>query len=104
MWPAVLFSGVAAAAIVAVIDRPAKKRRQAEERQAILNAIASLQPSARGFTIQQEVESRIGRRISFGMLYVYLDEFERDGLIWSKWGDRATTLNGHRPRIYFPAR
>jgi DNA-binding PadR family transcriptional regulator len=96
---AAIFAGIA----VSIIDAPARRKRQAEERQVILDVIRDIQPNARGFTIQQEVERRIGRSISFGMLYVYLDEFEREGLLTSRWGKPVAERNGRRPRNYFIA-
>jgi hypothetical protein len=79
------------------------RHRAEADRLAVLEAVRRLQPNGRGFTIDEEVKRILGRRISFGSLFVILDELERSGAVASRWGQPSQATNGRRPRLYWIA-
>ena len=67
--------------------------------QMVLAAVLRLGEGAYGAAILTEIETRTGRRVSSGSLYVTLDRIEQKGLI-ETWRGDPTPERGGRPRRY----
>jgi PadR family transcriptional regulator, regulatory protein PadR len=57
---------------------------------------------AYGSAVRAEIETRTGRPVPRGSIYVTLDRLEEKGLLASREGS-ATALRGHRPKRIFKA-
>jgi PadR family transcriptional regulator PadR len=71
-----------------------------ELEQLILLVVLRLEDDAYGVTIQRELLSVAGRRVSFGAIYTTLDRLERKGYISSSIGG-ATAERGGRAKKFF---
>ena len=67
--------------------------------QMVLAAVLRLRDGAYGSAVLSEIETRTGRRVSSGSLYVTLDRLERKDLI-ETWLADPTPERGGRPRRY----
>jgi DNA-binding PadR family transcriptional regulator len=65
----------------------------------VLLAILRLGDDAYGATVLEELESRLGRSVSDGAVYVSLRRLETKGLIAASTGDSSPERGG-RPRRY----
>jgi len=70
-----------------------------EFEQMVLAAVLRLAEGAYGAAVLTEIETRTGRRVSGGSLYVTLDRLEQKGLIRTRLGEPAPERGG-RPRRY----
>lgn len=70
-----------------------------EFEQMVLAAVLRLGEGAYGAAVLTEIETRTGRRVSSGSLYVTLDRLEQKGLIKTWLGDPAPERGG-RPKRY----
>ncbi|MGH2585393.1 MAG: PadR family transcriptional regulator [Dehalococcoidia bacterium] len=68
--------------------------------QLILLALARLGSDAYGMTVRQEIESRTGRSISLGAVYVTLDRLEQKGYISSHSGAPTPERQGRARRFF----
>jgi PadR family transcriptional regulator, regulatory protein PadR len=66
----------------------------------LLAAIRDLGENAYGVTIRDRVEVATGRSVSFGRIYVTLDEMEKKGLVTS-WSGDPTPERGWRPKRFY---
>jgi DNA-binding PadR family transcriptional regulator len=66
----------------------------------VLMATLHLGRDAYGSSIRQEIETRSGRAVSRGAVYITLDRLESKGLLASKLGE-STTARGGRPKRMF---
>ena len=69
-----------------------------EFEQTVLLAIMHLDDGAYGTSIIDEIESRTGRKVSRGALYVTLDRMEDKGLIASRFGEPTSSRGGRAKR------
>ena len=70
--------------------------------QIVLLAVMCLAADAYGTTIRDEIQSRTGRRISFGAVYVTLQRLESKGFVTS-WMGEPTAERGGRAKRFFRA-
>ena len=77
-----------------------KKFQLGEFEEIVLLAIAILYKGAYGFSIKEEIESRVGRDVSMGALHAALVRLEDKGYIRSHEGEMTEERAG-RPRRYF---
>ena len=66
----------------------------------LLLAILRLKDKAYGVTIVDEVESRTGKTLTFGSLWVSLDILYKRGLVHKRMAD-ATSARGGRKKIFY---
>ncbi len=66
----------------------------------VIMATLHLGRDAYGSSIRQEIESRTGRAVSRGAVYITLDRLEAKGLLASKLGE-STAARGGRPKRMF---
>jgi PadR family transcriptional regulator PadR len=66
----------------------------------VLMAVLRLEDDAYGMRIHQELETRAGRRCSYGALYTTLDRLEQKGYVSSSIGD-PTPERGGRAKKFF---
>jgi len=71
-----------------------------EFEQIVLLAVLRLGTNAYGFSVQQEIQHRIGRTCSVGALYTTLDRMEQKGFV-SSWTGEPTPERGGRAKKYF---
>jgi PadR family transcriptional regulator PadR len=69
----------------------------------VLLAVLHAGEDANGSAILNELQTRSGRAVARGALYVTLDRLEAKGLLGSK-ADTATPARGGRPRRYYQLR
>lgn len=67
---------------------------------AILLAILRLEKDAYGVAIKEEVSKFIGKKISYGTLYSYLDQLFRKGFLAKSLGDPTPERGGRRKIFY----
>jgi DNA-binding PadR family transcriptional regulator len=68
--------------------------------QLILLALARLGSDAYGMTVRREIESRTGRSVSLGAVYVTLDRLEHKGYISSHNGGSMPERQGRARRFF----
>jgi PadR family transcriptional regulator, regulatory protein PadR len=68
--------------------------------QIVLLAVLRLRTDAYGFSIQQEIRNRTGRKCSIGAVYTTLDRMEHKGFV-SSWVGEPTAERGGRAKKYF---
>lgn len=68
--------------------------------QHIMLAILRQHPNAYGVSIASEIESRTGKKMSLGTIYVALDRLESAGFLNKKEGG-ATAERGGRKKLFF---
>ncbi len=66
----------------------------------VLMAVLRLERDAYGMRVHDELESRAGRRCSYGALYTTLDRLEQKGYL-SSWVGEPTSERGGRAKRYF---
>ncbi|NKB90466.1 MAG: PadR family transcriptional regulator [Acidobacteria bacterium] len=66
----------------------------------LLLAILRLEENAYGASIIEDVESRTGREVSNGAVYVALRRLEEKGMLRSKVGDPTPARGGRAKRYY----
>ena len=71
-----------------------------ELEQIILLAVARLGEAAYTAAIRQEIDSKAGREISLGTIYVTLTRLESKGYVVSTLGDPTPTRGGRAKRFY----
>ena len=65
----------------------------------VLLSVLHLAPDANGSAVRQDIERRVGRRVSRGSVYVTLDRLEEKGLLSSRLID-APTVRGGTKRLF----
>lgn len=76
----------------------AKRDYLGEFEHVVLLAVLRLGPDAYGVSIQREIESRTGRRVSLGAIYPTVDRLETKGLVTSRVGAPTTERGGRAKR------
>jgi PadR family transcriptional regulator PadR len=71
-----------------------------EFEQVLLFALVRLRGEAHGVDVAEEIETRVGRRVSPGALYTALERLERKGFVESWLGDSTPERGGRRRRCY----
>lgn len=66
----------------------------------VLLTVAILNGEAYGVSIIQEIESRIGRRVSLGAIQTALKRLEDKGFVDSAFGESTKIRGGKRKRYY----
>ena len=66
----------------------------------VLLALVRLQDNAYGVTVREELERRVGRRLSLGAVYVTLNRLEEKGYIASSLGSPTAERGGRAKRLY----
>jgi DNA-binding PadR family transcriptional regulator len=66
----------------------------------VLMAILRLEDEAYGMRIHQEIETRAGRRSSYGALYTTLDRLEQKGYLSSTIGDPSPERGGRAKKFF----
>lgn len=69
-----------------------------EFEQTVLLAILHLADAAYATSIIDEIETRTGRKVSRGALYVTLDRMEDKGLVSSRFGEPTASRGGRAKR------
>jgi DNA-binding PadR family transcriptional regulator len=69
----------------------------------VLLAVLHLSDEAYAVAVRDEIESRTGRRVSRGSVYVTLDRLETKGYLKSRLGD-PTAVRGGRAKRYYALR
>ncbi len=77
-----------------------KKYQLGEFEEIVLLATAILHRSAYGVSIKDEIETQLGREVSFGALHTALLRLEKKGYVRSSSGE-ATEERAGRPRKYY---
>jgi PadR family transcriptional regulator PadR len=68
--------------------------------QLVLLALLRLKSDAYGRTIHLELQTRVGREIAIGQIYIALERLEAKGFVTSALGG-ATSVRGGRAKRYF---
>ena len=76
------------------------KHRLGELEEIVLLTVAILYGKAYGIAIANEMEERIGRKISIGSLQIVLRRLEDKGYLVSEFGE-ATKIRGGKRKRYF---
>ena len=71
-----------------------------EFEQLVLLTMIRLGLEAYGASVQVEIETRGGRRVSFSAVYTTLDRLEGKGLVGSRIGDPTPQRGGKRKKHY----
>ena len=79
---------------------PSKDRVLSNSELMILLAVMWRARDAYGVSVRDEIESRTGRKMTFGVLYTILTRLEQEGLLTSRDGE-ATPERGGRAKKYF---
>jgi DNA-binding PadR family transcriptional regulator len=66
----------------------------------VLMAALHLGREAHGSAILDEIESRTGRRVSRGSVYITLDRLEDKGLLESRLGGTSASRGGRPKRVF----
>lgn len=67
---------------------------------ALLITVLKLRENAYGRAIHDELESRLGKEIAMGAMYLTLERLERKGLLKSEWGEPLPKRGGRARRYY----
>jgi len=76
----------------------AKRDYLGEFEHVVLLAIMRLGSDAYGVSIQREIETRAGRRVSLGAIYPTMDRLEAKGLVASRVGEPTSERGGRAKR------
>lgn len=76
------------------------KHRLGEFEEVVLLTVAILFGEAYGIAIADEIEGRIGRKVSLGSLQTVLRRLEKKGYLISEFGE-ATQVRGGKRKRYF---
>ena len=71
-----------------------------EFQEIVMLSILILKENAYGVTIQEEIDQRMGRKISRGALHTALTRLEDKGFISSDYGEPTSERGGRRKRYY----
>lgn len=71
-----------------------------EFEQLVLLAILRCDNHAYGMEVREEIESTLGREVSYGAVYTTLDRLEKKGYVTHELGE-ATPERGGRAKKYF---
>ena len=71
-----------------------------ELEEVILLTVGILNEEAYGLAVKQDIESRLGRKVSMGALHTALYRLEEKGYLTSRLGE-ATQVRGGKPKRYF---
>jgi len=71
-----------------------------ELEQLVLLAVARLDRSGYGVSIQREIRARVGRRVSLGAVYATLGRLEAKGYVASRQGDPTPARGGRAKRCF----
>ncbi len=77
-----------------------KKFQLGEFEEVVLLTVAVLHEEAYGFSIKEEIQSRLQRSVSIGALQSALRRMENKGYLISEKGEGSTERGG-RPKLYF---
>ena len=77
-----------------------KGERLGEFEEVVLLAAYGLDNEAYGVTIQQHIETSIGRNTTIGAVYAALDRLERKGYLSSRIGGSTNERGGRRKRFF----
>jgi DNA-binding PadR family transcriptional regulator len=66
----------------------------------IVLAVLRCGDDAYGYTVQQEIQERIDRRVTLGAIYTTLERLERKGIVSSRFAG-PTSGRGGRPKRLF---
>ena len=76
------------------------KYRMGEFEEVVLLTVAILYENAYGIAIKEDIESRLGRKVSVGAMRTALSRLEKKGLLESEFGE-ATAIRGGKRKRYF---
>ena len=71
-----------------------------EFEEVVLLTVAILYENAYGIAIKEDIESRLGRKVSVGAMRTALSRLEKKGLLESEFGE-ATAIRGGKRKRYF---
>jgi len=66
----------------------------------VLLTVAILCEKAYGISIKQEIETRLGRKVSVGAMRTALDRLEKKGFLKSEFGEATAKRGGKRKRFF----
>ena len=76
------------------------KYRMGEFEEVVLLTVAILYENAYGISIKDDIEERLGRKVSVGAMRTALSRLEKKGLLESAFGE-ATAVRGGKRKRYF---
>ena len=76
------------------------KHHLGEFEEIVMLTVAILHDEAYGIAIIEEMESRLGRKVSIGALQTVLRRLENKGYLSSRFGEATKVRGGKRKRIY----
>ncbi len=76
------------------------KYRIGEFEEIVLLTVAILYENAYGITIKEDIETRLGRKVSVGAMRTALSRLEKKGLLASAFGEATAVRGGKRKRFY----
>ena len=71
-----------------------------EFEEVVLLTVAILYENAYGIAIKEDIEERLGRKVSVGAMRTALSRLEKKGLLESEFGE-ATAIRGGKRKRYF---
>ena len=77
-----------------------KENSLGEFEEIVMLTVAILQNEAYGFSIIEEMESRLGRSVSIGALQTVLKRLEKKNYLTSELGEATAVRGGKRKRFY----
>jgi DNA-binding PadR family transcriptional regulator len=66
----------------------------------VMLTILILKDQAYGVAIKEDIESRVGRKVSLGAMRTALDRLESKGLLESEFGEATAVRGGKRKRFF----
>ena len=76
------------------------KHHLGEFEEIVMLTVAILHDEAYGIAIIEEMENRLGRRVSIGALQTVLRRLEKKGYLESKFGEATKVRGGKRKRFF----
>ena len=76
------------------------KHHLGEFEEIVMLTVAILHDEAYGIAIIEEMENRLGRRVSIGALHTVLRRLEKKGYLESKFGEATKVRGGKRKRFF----
>jgi len=76
------------------------KHHLGEFEEIVMLTVAILQEEAYGFSIIEEIETRLKRSVSIGSLQTVLKRLEKKGYLKSELGEATAVRGGKRKRFY----
>lgn len=71
-----------------------------EFEEVVLLTVAILYSNAYGISIKEEIETRLGRKVSVGAMRTALNRLEKKGLLVSEFGEATAVRGGKRKRFF----